>query len=240
MIGACILIISRTIAILNRSTQPFTEPTVFPARVVRSVLKRTMNDSNERSITGQGVSIIVPVFNEVEGIAEFLSRLKDVLEKAPFPCETIVVDDGSTDGTPDVLKLTSFTVIRHDCNLGYGAAIKTGIEHSVHPAIVIIDGDGSYRPDDILTVVKPLDRFDMVVGSRTLSNARIPLARRPAKWLIRLFAERLVRHPIPDLNSGLRAFRRDKVEKIQRLLPDGFSLTTTITVAFLTSGKRVD
>lgn len=199
-----------------------------------------MIDSKENIKIEDGVSVIVPVFNEEAGIAPFLSQLSDVLADAPFASEIIVIDDGSDDDTPNQLKNSSYKVIRHDFNLGYGAAIKTGIEHSRYQTIVIIDGDGSYLPKDILTVVKPLARFDMVVGARTTPDAQIPLLRRPAKWMVRVFAERLARHTIPDLNSGLRAFRRDKVNPILRLLPDGFSLTTTITVAFLTSGKRVD
>ena len=108
------------------------------------------------------------------------------------------------------------------------------------PNIVIIDADGTYPPAEIEKLVQQLEHVDMAVGARTGADAKIPWVRRPAKWLIRMFAQWMVRRPIPDLNSGLRAFRRDRVEPILRLLPDGFSLTTTITIAFQATGSRVD
>lgn len=186
-----------------------------------------------------GLSIIIPVYNEAEGILAFLGELEAFREAADFPIEVILVDDGSTDDTPNLLTGVPYTVIRRDVNQGYGAAIKTGLENSRHERVVIIDADGTYPPGEIEPVYRLLDTYDMVVGARTGSDAQIPWLRRPAKWAIRLFAAWLVRRPIPDLNSGLRALRRSQLESIRRLLPDGFSLTTTITVAFHSTGKRV-
>jgi glycosyltransferase involved in cell wall biosynthesis len=186
-----------------------------------------------------GLSIIIPVYNEAEGIVAFLGELQTFLDAVDFPTEVILVDDGSTDGTPGLLIGVPFTVIRRDLNQGYGAAIKTGLENSRYERVAIIDADGTYPPQEIASVCRLLDTNDMVVGARTGSDARIPWTRRPAKWAIRLFAAWMVRRPIPDLNSGLRALRRSQLEPIRRLLPDGFSLTTTITVAFHSTGKRV-
>ena len=185
------------------------------------------------------IAIIVPVFNEEQSVVEFSANLQSYLNQAPFHADVIMVNDGSTDDTPTLLKDSPFAVLHHEVNLGYGAAIKTGIDHCDHDIIVIMDADGTYLPEEIEKILKPLLNCEMSVGARTGLDAHIPLIRRPAKWLIRIFASWLVRRSIPDLNSGLRAFRRKDAIKIQRLLPDGFSLTTTMTIAFLSMGKRV-
>ncbi|MDP8244037.1 MAG: glycosyltransferase family 2 protein [Candidatus Hinthialibacter antarcticus] len=186
------------------------------------------------------MSIVIPVYNESEGLSAFISELSAVLETFSRPCEVLLVDDGSSDGSTEILANQSLPYIQHDVNLGYGAAIKTGIQKTSMPNIVIIDADGTYPPAEIEKLVRRLEHVDMAVGARTGTDAKIPWVRRPAKWLIRMFAQWMVRRSIPDLNSGLRAFRRERVEPILRLLPDGFSLTTTITIAFQATGSRVE
>ena len=198
-----------------------------------------MNITGQNTGGEQGLSIIVPVYNEADGILPFLKKLEEIIHTLPLRTEVLIIDDGSTDTTPALLGEQSFTVIRHEWNRGYGAAIKTGIQHCNYEAILIIDADGTYVPEDIPKLLHHFDGCDMAVGARTSQDAKIPISRRPAKWLIRQFTAWIVRQPIPDLNSGLRLFRKSQVEPILRLLPDGFSLTTTITVAFITSGKRV-
>ncbi len=198
-----------------------------------------MLKSQTGPISDQGVSIIIPVYNEAVGLPGFVSDLQEFIQSCSYPLEIVFVDDGSDDGTVSLLDNESFTVIQHETNMGYGAAIKTGLEHTKHETIVILDADGTYSPSDILAVVEPMGRYDMVVGARMGNDVNIPLSRRPAKWMIRVFATWMVRRAIPDLNSGLRAFRRSTVNKIFRLLPDGFSLTTTLTVAFHTQGSQV-
>ena len=198
-----------------------------------------MSPTCKELIVEKGVSVIVPVYNEEEGLRHFLPQIQSFSENCSYPLEIIMVDDGSTDQSSSVLNEFPYTTIRHESNLGYGAAIKTGIENSTYEAVVIIDADGTYRTEDILLILSSLDQNDMVVGARTGGNARVPFSRRPVKWLIRQFATWMVRRPIPDLNSGLRAFRRSEIAKFVRLLPDGFSLTTTLTVAFHTAGRKV-
>lgn len=187
----------------------------------------------------QGVSIVVPVYNESSGLDEFLREFNESMASFPYPWEIMLVDDGSADGTPALLESQQRPWHRHEINRGYGAAIKTGIAKTSYPAIVIIDADGTYAPDDILKVAKELESADMSVGARTGEGASIPWERRPAKWAIRCFAEWMVRRKVPDLNSGLRAFRRERVEPFLKLLPDGFSLTTTLTVAFHANALKV-
>ena len=186
-----------------------------------------------------GISILIPVYNEGEGLESFTQNLKTVIDSIEIPFEIIYVDDGSEDSTSSILAAQPYTMIRHEFNRGYGASIKTGLEHSHYDSIVIIDADGTYSPGEILSMVEHLHSYDMVVGTRTGPDSHIPLTRRPAKWLIRVFAAWMVRQTIPDLNSGLRAIKRKEIMAIKRLLPDGFSLTTTVTIAFLSMGKRI-
>lgn len=198
-----------------------------------------MHDQVESQNTLDAISIIVPVYNESQSLPGFIQHVDEFARNYPHEIEVIFIDDGSSDNSVSILEQTRYTTLRHLENRGYGAAVKTGIEHAKHEALVIIDSDSTYHMSDISTIVNQLYDFDMVVGARTGQNVNIPLVRRPVKWVIRKFASWITGHQIPDLNSGLRAFRRTEVMKLIRLLPDGFSLTTTITVAMHTSGKRV-
>ena len=121
-------------------------------------------------------------------------------------------------------------MLRHIENRGYGAALKSGIRAAKHEVIVITDADGTYPSDQIPELLSKLDHADMVVGARIGKNVRIPLIRRPAKWMLGLLAEYIVGRRIPDLNSGLRAFRRDCVEQYFSILSNRFSFTTTSDV----------
>lgn len=186
------------------------------------------------------LAIIVPVFNEERGLPSFLDEMKQFADECPYECEIMYVDDGSVDGTGALLHEAGVLVHRHEVNLGYGAALKSGIQRTSAPIIVIIDSDGTYNPNEIISLVPLLEENDMVVGARLGPEAQIPWVRRPAKWMIRRFAEWMVRRSIPDLNSGLRAVHRSRIEPVMRLLPDGFSLTTTLTTALHAMGMRVE
>ena len=183
------------------------------------------------------VSVIIPAFNEEEGIEKVLAQLKSLNlgEKS----EIIVVDDGSTDQTFRMASINGVKVIRHEQNMGYGAALKTGIRHAKNEIIVITDADGSYPIKNIPTILVNMEHADMVVGARVGKKARIPIYRKPAKWFINTLANHLSGIKIPDLNSGLRAMRKEKVERFFSILPEKFSFTTTITLAFLTNGYSV-
>ena len=182
-------------------------------------------------------SIIVPVFNE-EGVVEKV--MADIKKYINQECEIIVVNDGSTDRTKDLLERTpDIKVINHSKNCGYGAALKSGIRKSQGEYILIIDADGSYPVKSIPELISQIGDYDMVVGARTKPQNQIPISRKPTKYLLNKLANYLTGTKIPDLNSGLRMIKRDPLNQFFRLLPDGFSFTTTITLAFLTNGYQV-
>jgi glycosyltransferase involved in cell wall biosynthesis len=187
------------------------------------------------------VSIIVPVYNEEAAIAETLTRLHAVLGAYGRPYEVVVVDDGSTDATPSrLVDAAATTVVRHAANRGYGAALKSGLRASGHPIVAIVDADGTYPIDRLPDLLERLERADMVVGARTGAVVRVPLVRRPMKWMLTRIANVLSGHRIPDLNSGLRVFRRELALRFAGLFPDGFSFTSTITLASHINGYRVE
>jgi glycosyltransferase involved in cell wall biosynthesis len=179
----------------------------------------------------KNISVVVPAFNEEAGIQPVITDLLDMFREHDISAEIIVVDDGSTDNTPRIAAATGARVLRHRSNRGYGAALKTGIAAASHDYIVITDADGTYPAKYIPELVAQLERADMVVGARIGRSVKVPLIRRPAKTALNWLANYLTKARIPDLNSGLRAFRRDVVMQYFPILPDQFSWTTTITLA---------
>ena len=188
-----------------------------------------------------GLSVIMPAFDEEDGIAGCVSELSEKIDATGWQYEILVVDDGSRDQTAVRAREAGATVVQHDVNLGYGAALKTGIRRAQHPVICITDADGTYPADRLTELVGPVatGRVDMAVGSRAGEDVNIPLVRRPAKWVIGRLANLVAGRSIPDLNSGFRVFRRDVVIRFFNLLPDGFSFTSTITLAMLSNGYSV-
>ncbi len=179
----------------------------------------------------QVVSVVIPAFNEEAGVRLVVAELQELLQRQGIGAEIIVVDDGSADATARAAHQAGARVIRHRSNRGYGAALKTGIAAARHDTIAITDADGTYPAEHMPELLAALENADMVVGSRSGKNVRIPLIRRPAKWVLNRLANYLASARIPDLNSGLRVFRRDVVMQYFPLLPDQFSWTTTITLA---------
>lgn len=190
-----------------------------------------------------GISVVIPAFNEEGAIADVLRDLHTVLTGAALDFEIVVVDDGSQDRTAEEIGTVPFPVklLRHESNRGYGASIKTAIRESLHPLICITDADGTYPNERIPDLLRHhlAEGCDMTVGARTGEKVAVPLIRRPAKWVIGRLSDYVVSRHIPDINSGLRIFRRDIARRMFRILPDGFSLTTTITLAMMTNGFKV-
>ena len=188
------------------------------------------------------VSIVLAVYNEEDSLAQELQTIHQAMERVEYAYEIIVVDDGSTDRTPQILRDYSWIkVITHRRNRGSGAARKTGTLAARGEIVVWSDVDQTYPNHRIPDLIERMNEkgYDQVVGARHAEKGTLRLLRVPAKYLIRRLACFLASAEIPDLNSGLRAFRRDIALRYIDLLPPGFSCVTTITLAFLCNGYSV-
>ena len=191
------------------------------------------------------LSVVVPCYNERDSVEPTIRDLNDQLAGLSG-FEIIVVDDGSTDGTGERLEQISpetktVKLIRHDSNRGYGAALKTGIRSARGHYVAITDCDGTYPNDRILDLLRHAQEgADMVVGARVGEGVTYSKLRAIPKAFMRRYCVWVTRQPIPDMNSGLRVFKRDTVEQYLAYLPDTFSFTTTVTIAFMTHQHRVD
>ncbi len=188
-------------------------------------------------------SVVVPCYNEEHAVLDTVAALRGALADAG-PYELIFVNDGSTDRTGEMLAQAArqdpqLRVLTHPQNRGYGASLKTGILHATAEYIAIADADGTYPIDQIPALLERGRDVDMVVGARTAPNVQYPWLRRFAKMFLRSYASWIVRTSIPDINSGLRVFRRDVAIRFFYIISDGFSFTTTITLAMLTNGFAV-
>lgn len=186
------------------------------------------------------VSIVLPVFNEKGHILAEIERVQAALEVSHYSFEIIVIDDGSTDGSTEELKaIEGIRLIEIKRNRGTGFARRVGTRSALGRVVVWTDVDMSYPNTEIPRLVKELEGSDQVVGARTSEQGSSRFLRVPAKWFIRKLAEYLVEVPIPDLNSGFRAFRKDVALQFLHLLPSGFSCVSTLTMSFLTNGYSV-
>lgn len=183
------------------------------------------------------LSVVVPCYNEESAIEESLKSLEKHLGGISR-YEIIAVNDGSTDGTASILEKCAgrdprLRVINHEKNQGYGAALKTGIRRAAGDLIAIIDADGTYPYDRLPDLFERAQNADMVVGARTGENVTYSFIRKIPKLFLKSYMSWLAGQSIPDMNSGLRIFKRSSAERFIKILPDSFSFTTTITLAML-------
>ena len=181
----------------------------------------------------QRVSVIIPAYNEEEGIGAVVAG---VLGGGPWR-EVLVVDDGSTDRTAERAQSAGARVVRHPYNKGNGAAVKTGVREATGDVVLLMDADGQHDPADALRLVAPVGVHDMVIGARSARDQ--DLVRAVGNGVFKAVASWLTGRPIPDLTSGFRAARRDRLLEILHLLPNGFSYPTTSCLAFLKAGHNV-
>lgn len=208
-----------------------------PAVAITSVDGRPAEDALD-------VTVVLPVFNEVTHVREEVERITAGLAAAEKTFEVLVIDDGSTDGSTEVLDELeaegAIRLLRLPRNRGSGYARRLGTEQARGEVVVWTDADMTYPNHEIAALVDHLDDgWDQVVGARTSEQGTHRWARVPAKFLIRKLASYLVKERIPDLNSGFRAFRRSTALPYVHLLPHGFSCVTTITLSFLANGYSV-
>jgi len=190
------------------------------------------------------ISLLIPVYNEKEAITETITKAHNVFTQMGEDFEILVINDGSTDGTEEILSEVNTPdvhVINHPQNKGYGASMKTGIRRAKGDLIAITDADGTYPIMDFPELLSAFNEkdADMVVGARTKKGAQIPLIRRPAKAVINVLVNSLSGRKIPDNNSGMRIFKKSMAEEFMHLYPQGFSFTITITLAAITSDYNV-
>jgi glycosyltransferase involved in cell wall biosynthesis len=199
------------------------------------VSETTQVDPNvDLAAISQQVSVVIPALNEAAAIE---AVVRSVRERLP-EIEVIVIDDGSSDGTGNLAEAAGARVIRHDSPQGYGSSLQTGTRLSTREYVLYCDGDGQHTADDVVRIVAELEGFDMVVGKRG-RDSHHQLARRPGKRVLRWFADYLAGEKIPDLNSGLRAIRRELILRYLHLMPEGFSFSTTSTFAMLKTHRRI-
>ncbi|MGZ8466511.1 MAG: glycosyltransferase family 2 protein, partial [Candidatus Binatia bacterium] len=180
-------------------------------------------------------SIIVPVYNE----AANLKKLLDQIHGLELPeCEIIVVDDGSNDRSAAIAMAAGANVVRHPYNIGNGAAIKSGMRAAQGKFIVLMDGDGQHKPEDIPKLLAAAEIYHMVVGARA-KGSKLRLHRNLANMVHNLLASYVTRFTVEDLTSGFRVMRRRDALRFIDLLPNTFSYPTTLTLAFLRSGLTV-
>lgn len=189
------------------------------------------------------MTVVLPALNEVGHIGDEVDRITKALKESPYSFEILVIDDGSSDGTGDAVEGRPFVrLMRFPVNRGSGTARRIGTQEAYGRYVVWTDADMTYPNERIPELIDILEtgRAQQVVGSRNSEEGTHKLLRVPAKWTIRKLAEYLSSSEIPDLNSGLRAFRRSDALPYLGLLPTGFSCVTTITLAFLSNGLVVE
>lgn len=190
-------------------------------------------------LTG-GVSFVIPAHNEEFGIPLVLEAIDKVVRQEGLQAEIVVVDDGSTDGTSAVAASLGARVVSIPMNVGYGAALKRGIEAASFSRIVIADGDASYPIERAGELLRRLERFDLVIGRRTGTTYYRSLFTYPFRLAYLLLVWFVVGRRVPDPNSGFRAFRRESVQEFLPIMCHGFSFSTSMTTLFLLSGRTVD
>jgi glycosyltransferase involved in cell wall biosynthesis len=179
------------------------------------------------------VSVVIPAMNEEAAIASVVSGVIAVLR----PLEVLVVDDGSIDGTAAQATAAGARVVRHPYNKGNGAAVKTGIREAQGDIVLLMDADGQHDPADAARLVTALVDHDMVIGARSARDQT--WIRAAGNAVFQALASWLTGRPIPDLTSGFRVARRERLLSILHLLPNGFSYPTTSCLAFLKAGYSV-
>lgn len=187
------------------------------------------------------ISVVVPAYNEEEAIAPTVAAIRAMLDGAGWTeGEIVVVDDGSTDATAERAAAAGARVVRHPANAGYGRSLKDGILAAKHDLIAITDADGTYPIDRIPGLAAKVEAgFDMAVGARQGEAYRESALKHPLRLLLKFLVEFTAGQKVPDPNSGLRVFRRRDIVEHFPALSQGFSFTTSATLAYMSTGKHV-
>jgi len=190
------------------------------------------------------LSVIIPIYNEKNTLETLVSRVEAV-DLGDIEKEILLVDDGSTDGTRDILKRyegrPGFQVLLHRKNSGKGRAVRTGIEHFTGDIVIIQDADLEYDPQDFPEMLKPIlqGKADVVYGSRFKGSGRAFLAHHYyGNKLISFIANILYNTCLSDIETCYKAFRREVFQKV-RLRSDTFTIEPEITAKVFKNKFRV-
>ena len=202
-----------------------------------------MNDQSTPHSRAKPVSVVIPAYNEASGILETVTEVAGTLARMEIgEHEIVVVDDGSTYGTGDILgKMEKVRVVRHPHNVGYGQSLKSGIAAARFDTIVITDADLTYPFSESVPhlVAAYQQGFDMVVGARTGDRYHSSPLKSPLRALLKWLVEYTSGRRIPDINSGLRVFDRKTAMSYFPHLCDTFSFTTSMTLSYMMTGRFV-
>jgi len=183
------------------------------------------------------LSIVIPAYNEERALPDVLKKLEPYAKENGW--DVLIVNDGSTDATAQVVSAFDFcTLINHPYNKGYGAAVKTAVRNVKTEYFLLFDSDGQHNPEDIPGFLADAEQYDMIIGARRRDSA-LQLHRMPGKKILTLTANYLTGMKIPDLNSGFRLARTKAFKDFMHIYPNGFSISTTSTIAFLQGGYSV-
>jgi glycosyltransferase involved in cell wall biosynthesis len=179
------------------------------------------------------LEVIIPAYNEEENIA-FL--IKDIKKTLGDDCRITVVDDASQDKTAEITKANGAEIIQHPYRMGNGASIKTGLRNAKADIIVLMDADNQHPAQDIPRLLEQMNKFDMAIGARDFSKLTW---RNFANRFYNAFASYVTLFKIQDLTCGFRAVKRREAQKFIYLLPNSFSYPSTLTLAFLKTGRTI-
>lgn len=185
------------------------------------------------------ITVLLPAWNEEAAVGPVIREVRAVMAGRTENYEILLIDDASTDGTAATAEALGARVVRRALQGGSGASRKTGVREARGPLIVMMDTDGSYDAADIPKLLALFPRWDQVNGDRASEKGTLKALRVPAKWFIRRVAILLAGRHIPDLNTGLKAFKREPMLRYLWVVPDGFSCVTSMTLAFMTNGQAV-
>lgn len=186
------------------------------------------------------ISVIIPAYNEEQGIPHVLKDLRATLDSSNHDYELIVVDDASTDKTAAIAREYGVKVVQNPANVGYGASIIRGIMAANYETLAITDADGTYPVRDLPRLIEYIDKgFDMAIGERTGIYFRGNALKHPARLVFKYLSEFVAGTKIPDINSGLRVFKKSTVMPFLNQMSWGFSFTTSITLIYALNGKCI-
>ena len=202
---------------------------------------RNSTYSSQDSLSGSLISIVIPLFNEENSI-------KKVIERIPNHnhYEIIIVDDGSTDNSVKKIREINsriITIISHEKNKGYGAALQSGFRKAKGDIIVTLDSDSQHKPEEIPNLIEPIIRneADLVIGSRYLGshNYKIPLLTKVGELIVKACLKQLYGQVVGNNQSGFRAFKRELLTSLIEIDNNGMAFTTELLLKVMEKNRRV-